>query len=103
MTQKLEFEGDEVKIVFHENTDGDERENQRTRNEIGKGFILDTDGRRRRKILGRRLLQIPVEEAAMLRTNRDIDWLAFELSGDRNALRRLVKRFPYWQVCEGGI
>jgi hypothetical protein len=103
MTQKLELEGDDVKLVFHDNTDEDERENQQTRDEIGKGFILDKDHKGRRRILGRRLLQIPVEDAAMLRTNRDLDWLAFELSGDKDALRRLVKRFPYWQVCEGSL
>jgi hypothetical protein len=103
--QKLEVEGegDKIQLTRTYNTDEDEREAARTRSEIGKGIILDKDGRGRRKILGRRLLSIPVEDAAMLRATRDLDWLAFELSGDRNALRRLIKRFPYWQVCDQGI
>jgi hypothetical protein len=102
MAQKLELDGDEVKLVNVYSTDGSERENHIARNETGKGFILGKEGSRS-KILGRRLLSIPAEDAAMLRANRDLDWLAFELTGDRNALRRLVRRFPYWQVCEGGF
>ncbi len=37
----------------------------------------------------------------MLEANYDLDYLAFSRNNDKAALKRLLKRFPYWR-CSGG-
>ncbi len=95
--QELEERGDEIRLLNHINTDEAERENWR-RVQNGKGFIRDSRG----EITGRLVAQIPVEEAAMLEAQKDLDYLSW-CSGDKNAFRRLLERFPHWRCSEGGI
>ena len=90
---------DEMTLTTTYQTDDYERLNYERKKEAGKGFIRNARG----KISGRCILSIPVEDAMLLRVNYDIDWLLYEETQDVNALRRLVKRFPYWRVAEGGI
>ena len=95
--QELEERGDEYRLINHVNTDEIERENwQRTQQ--GNGFIRESG-----KLVGREIAQIPVEEAAMLDANYDLDYLAFSRNNDRAALRRLLTRFPHWRCASGGI
>lgn len=97
-----EFEekgGEEFKLINHLNTDDIERINNSTIRDNGKGFIRDAKG----GLSGRLVAQIPQEEAAMLEQIKDLDWLSFTRSHDKAAFRRLLKRFPYWQCCEGGV
>lgn len=96
--QELDICGDEIKLTTHINTDDTERENWR-RVHAGKGFMLDSRG----NIAGREIARIPAEEAAMLEARYDLDYLSFSRNQDRNALRRLLQRFPHWRCCEGGI
>ena len=96
--QEIEERGDEVMLLNHINTDDAERENWH-RVQQGKGFIRDEHG----KIAGRLVANIPVEEAMMLQTMKDIDYLSFSLNGDKNAFRRLLKRFPHWRCSEGRV
>ncbi len=96
--QEIKECGDEIRLLNHINTDDAERENWRSV-QRGKGFIRDSSG----EIVGREIAAIPHEEAAMLEAQKDIDWLSFSRNGDKNALRRLLKRFPYWRCSEGGI
>ncbi len=55
------------------------------------------------KLVGRLIANIPVEEAAMLEANYDLDYLAFTRNNDKAALKRLLKRFPYWRSSGGEI
>ena len=96
--QELKERGDELTLINYINTDDAERENWRQVQQ-GKGFIRDQKG----NVAGRLVANIPVDEAAMLETMKDIDYLSFSLNGDKAALRRLLKRFPHWRCCEGGI
>lgn len=96
--QDLDVSGDEVTLTTHYNTDDAEWENWHERQQIGKGFIRE-DG----KLKGRHVARIPVEEAAHLRSMYDIDFLSWEHNDDRAAFRRLLKRFPHWQVCDGSV
>ena len=96
--QELKERGDELTLINHINTDDAERENWKSVQE-GKGFIRDSKG----SVSGRLVASIPIEEAAMLDTMRDIDYLSFSLNGDKAAFRRLLKRFPHWRCCEGSI
>lgn len=96
--QEIIEDGDEVRLLNHTNTDDEERINWESV-QSGKGFIHDSKG----NIAGRHIANIPVEEAAMLRAVYDIDFLSFDMNGDRNALRRLLKRFPHWRCAEGRI
>lgn len=64
----------------------------------GKGMIRDGKG----AAVGRRLLSIPMEEAAALSAARDEDWLEFWNTDSDGSLMRLVARFPHWVACEGG-
>lgn len=91
--------GDEIRLTVSYNTDDCERENWRKAQSAGKGFIRGERG----DIQGRHIMDIPVEEAAMLRANYDLDWLSFERNGDRAAMKRLLARFPWWRCAEGGI
>ncbi|MBQ4430003.1 MAG: hypothetical protein II877_00760, partial [Synergistaceae bacterium] len=75
-----------------------ERENWQQAQQ-GKGYIHDSKGR----LAGRLIAQIPQDEAAMLETMKDLDYLSFSRNGDKNAFRRLLQRFPHWRCCEGGI
>ena len=93
--QELFKHGDEYKLENHINSDDVERENWRQVQE-GKGFIRENG-----KLVGRLIANIPVEEAAMLEANYDLDYLAFSRNNDKAALKRLLKRFPYWR-CSGG-
>ena len=98
VSQELEERGDNVRLLNHINTDDAERENWQQVQQ-GKGFIRDERG----NVAGRFVANIPVEEAAMLEAQKDLDYLSFSRNGDKNALRRLLKRFPYWRCSEGGI
>lgn len=96
--QELEERGGKIRLLNHINTDEAERENWRQVQE-GKGFIRDEHGH----VVGRLIANIPVEEAAMLEAQKDIDYLSFSRNGDKAAFRRLLQRFPYWRSAEGGI
>lgn len=96
--QEFAVNGDEFQLANHWNTDDAERDNWRERQQSGKGFIRE-DG----ELKGRRVARIPLEEAAHLRAVYDIDFLSWEQCNDRAAFRRLLKRFPHWQVCDGGV
>ena len=96
--QELEELGGEVRLLNHINTDEEERLNWKQAQQ-GKGYIRDEHGH----ISGRHIANIPVVEAAMLEANYDLDYLSFTRNGDKNALRRLLERFPYWRCSEGGI
>ena len=96
--QEIEERGEEIRLLNSINTDENERENWRQCQQ-GKGFIHDSKG----KIAGRLIANIPYEEAMMLETLHDIDYLSFSRNGDKQALRRLLQRFPHWRCAEGGI
>ncbi len=96
--QEIEERGEEVRLLNHINTDDAERENWQQVQE-GKGFIHDSKGR----LAGRIVANIPVEEAVMLETQKDLDYLSFTRNGDKKAFRRLLARFPYWRCSEGGV
>lgn len=95
--QELGEIGGEVKLLNHINTDDIERENWR-KVQDGKGFMYENGN-----LVGREIARIPVEEAAMLETLCDIDYLSFTRNNDRSALRRLLERFPHWRCASGGI
>ena len=97
VAQELKQRGDEYKLINHLNTDEQERENWQSVQE-GKGFIRENG-----KIVGREVARIPVDEAAMLMANYDLDYLAFAHNNDKAAFRRLLKRFPHWRCASGGI
>ncbi len=97
--QELEEHGEEIRLLNHFNTDAEQKLNWQTLNEVGKGFIRDDKG----QVIGREVARIPVEEAAMLEANYDLDYLCFTHNNDRAAFRRLLKRFPHWKCCEGGV
>ena len=68
------------------------------RKELGNGFIRDRKGAAQ----ARRLFSIPVEEAVMLQTQNDPDWVEWWNTDSSAALARLIVRFPHWVVAEGG-
>ena len=96
--QELEERGDELTLRNHFNTDDEQRMNWE-QTQQGKGYIYND----RQKLVGREVARIPVEEAAMLESMCDLDYLSFTRNNDKNAFRRLLKRFPHWKCCEGGI
>lgn len=96
--QKIEERGDNIQLLNHINTDETERDNWHQVQE-SKGFIKDEHGH----VAGRHIADIPVEEAAMLEAQYDLDYLSFSRNGDKNAFRRLLQRFPHWRCAEGGI
>ena len=96
--QEVEELGGEVRLLNHINTDEEERLNWE-QSQQGKGYIRDGKG----KISGRLVANIPIEEAAMLETMKDFDYLSFSRNGDKKAFRRLLERYPHWRSCEGGI
>ena len=96
--QEIEEHDGEVRLFTHFNTDETEKENWRKVQE-GKGFIRDKHG----NVVGREIARIPMEEAAMLKAQYDLDYLSFSENGDRAAFRRLLKRFPHWRCAEGRI
>ncbi len=95
---EIRLTDDEISFTRHINTDETEKFNWQTRQENGKGFIYDKN-----KLSGRLIAQIPVEEANMLIALKDIDYMSFRLNHDKNAFKRLLKRFPHWVTAEGGI
>ena len=97
--QEFEERGGEYRLQNHFNTDEEERMNWKTAQEVGKGFIYDE----KHNLAGREVARIPVDEAAMLEAQYDLDYLSFSRNNDRAAFRRLLKRFPHWKCCEGGI
>ena len=97
VSQELEEHGDELKLTNHINTDEIEKENW-AKTQAGKGFIRENG-----KIVAREIAQIPVEEAAMLEAQYDLDYLAFSRNNDKAALKKLLARFPHWRCCSGGI
>ena len=98
VSQQIEELGENVRLLNCINTDDAERENWR-QSQQGKGFIHDSKGH----LAGRLIANIPVEEAAMLEAQYDLDYLSFSQNGDKNAFRRLLQRFPHWRCAEGGI
>ena len=90
--------GDDFRLLNHFNTDDVQRDNWRNVQQ-GKGFIRDSKG----SVSGRLVASIPADEAAMLETMKDLDYLSFSRNGDKAAFRRLLQRFPYWRCAEGGI
>lgn len=95
--QELHERGDEFRLVNYLNTDEIERDNWASVQE-GNGFIRENG-----KLAGRLIANIPVDEAAMLEANYDLDYLAFKHNNDKAALRRLLQRFPYWRCSSGGF
>ena len=95
--QELQQRGDEYRLKNYFNTDDIERENWKSVQE-GNGFIRENG-----KLAGCFLANIPVDEAAMLEANYDLDYLAFSLNNDKAALRRLLARFPHWRCSSGGF
>ena len=95
--QELEERGDAITLTNHINTDDIERENWQGVQD-SKGFIRENG-----EIKGRLIANIPVDEAAMLEANYDLDYLAFSRNNDKAALKRLLRRFPYWRCSSGGI
>ena len=95
--QELQERGDEFKLTNYFNTDDIERENWQGV-QAGNGFIRENG-----KLQGRLLANIPVEEAAMLEANYDLDYLAFSRNNDKAALKRLLLRFPHWRASSGGF
>ena len=95
--QELEILGDEFRLTNNINTDEIERENW-AKVQQGNGFIRENG-----KLVGREIAQIPIDEAAMLEANYDLDYLAFSRNNDRAALRRLLQRFPHWRCSSGGF
>ena len=98
LAQELDELGDDVRLINHINTDDEERINWQSVQD-GKGFIRDE----RNHVVGREVARIPVEEAAMLEAICDLDYLSFSRNNDKAALRRLLKRFPYWRCSSGGF
>ena len=96
--QELDESGNEIRLINHINTDDEERINWQSVQD-GKGFIRDVHNH----VIGREVARIPVEEAAMLEAIHDLDYLCFSRNNDKAALRRLLKRFPYWRCSEGGF
>ena len=99
VAQELQERGDELTLLNHINTDEQEKLNWEHLQQSGKGFIYDE----KHNLAGREIARIPYEEAAMLEAMCDLDYLSFSRNNDKNALRRLIKRFPHWRCCEGGI
>ena len=97
--QELEERGDEYTLLNHINTDEEASMNWRTAQDVGKGYIYND----KQKLVGREIARIPADEAAMLETMCDLDYLSFTKCQDKAALRRLLARFPHWRCCEGGI
>ena len=97
LKQELQERGDEFKLTNYFNTDDAERENWQGV-QSGNGFIKENG-----KLQGRLVANIPVEEAAMLEANYDLDYLAFSRNNDKAALRRLLQRFPHWRCSSGGF
>ena len=98
VAQEFEERGDEYTLRNYFNTDDEQRMNWETAQQ-GKGYIYND----RQKLVGREIARIPVDEAAMLETMCDLDYLSFTRNNDKNAFRRLLARFPHWRCCEGGI
>jgi hypothetical protein len=96
---EVEIRGDDVRARRTYLTDPSERANYERMKEAGKGFLLGSKG----QIAARAILRIPVDDAMFLKSVHDPDWTVFEACGDKGAMRRLLARFPYWRVAEGGI
>ena len=95
--QELTERGDEIKLTNHFNTDEIERANWESVQHTN-GFIRENG-----KVVAREIARIPVDEAAMLEANYDLDYLAFSRNNDKAAFRRLLARFPHWRCASGGI
>ena len=95
--QELQEKGDNITLTNHINTDEIERENWASV-QAGNGFIKENG-----KLQGRLIANIPVDEAAMLEANYDLDYLAFSRNNDKAALKRLLQRFPYWRASSGNF
>lgn len=99
MHQEFSIRGDEIALTNCYSTDDEEAYNWNAVQQAGKGFIRGDKG----EIQGRVVANIPAPDAAMLEAQFDLDWLAYSRNKDRAAFRRLLKRFPYWRACEGGV
>ena len=99
VSQDLSEHGEELKLQNYINTDDEERLNWEQTQSAGKGYIYND----KQQLMGREVARIPMDEAAMLETMCDLDYLSFSRNNDKAAFRRLLKRFPHWKCCEGGI
>ncbi len=99
ITQELEVNGEDFTLRNRLDTDDEERINWSGVQE-GKGFIYEKG---KHFPSGRLVAQIPQEEAVMLESIYDLDYLSFTRNGDKAAFRRLLKRFPYWRCSSGGV
>ena len=97
--QRLEIKGDfdEVKLTNTYLTDPYEAANHLSRMAKGKGMAGKGSG------MFRHSMSIPIEDMAFLEATGDQDWLEYDRTGSGSALRRLLIRFPYWQVCDGKV
>ena len=95
--QELTQHGDEIRLRNFINTDDVERSNWQQRSQSTTGLTYGND------LAAREIAQIPVDEAAMLESLCDLDYLAFSRANDKNAFKRLLKRFPHWQTYNGGF
>lgn len=95
---RLRERGDDVILTRAFDTKPFEENCAAIRREMGDGFIRDRKGAAQ----ARRLFSIPVEEAVMLKTLGDPDWIEFWETDSTPALARLIARFPHWVVAEGG-
>jgi hypothetical protein len=96
--QSLEVNGEEVTLKNTYDTDPYEEAAEGRKRDNGMGFIK---GKRGGGVWGRVALDIPLIDMMMLETQKDQDWLEYDRTGNRNALTRLLLRFPYWKICDG--
>lgn len=68
--------------------------NMRERNESGKGFLPNREGRK--------IASIPVDDLMALIQSGNQDASA-AMGGDDAAMRRLIRAHPEWRTSEGGI
>lgn len=98
MEKHLDLKGDKVVLTTYFDPEAIHRENYERKKRVGKGFSKDKTHRH--------VASIPTEDMAGLLAMKDLDAIAF-MEGDaqtrRSALRRLLKRFPEWQCCEGAV
>ena len=97
--QTLEIKGDFDEVILHTTYPSDPYEVANHLQRLAKGSGMT--GKDSRRI--RHAMSIPFEDMAYLTAIGDKDWAEYNNTGDRNALRRLLLRFPYWQVCDGRV
>lgn len=99
MRQELKVCGEDMVLTTNYRTEPYEEENRKDLKASGKGWIRGAGG----EAVSRRVASIPLLDAMMLENQKDPDWAEFQGTGDRAAFQRLLARFPYWKVAEGGV